>query len=82
MPKRTVNQGHHAVGEVVLVEKLGTVNLTLDERIEAEHRGPAVGGKDGGSGIAKSLLISNNPQQHVPMGSRARYTVQTYGVSA
>ncbi len=55
MPKRTINQGHHAIGEVVLVEKLGTVNLTLEERIEAENRGPAVSGKDGGSGTAKGL---------------------------
>jgi hypothetical protein len=55
VPKRTINQGHHAIGEVVLVEKLGTVNLTLEECIEAENRGPAVSGKDGGSGIAKGL---------------------------
>jgi len=31
------------------------VNLTLEECIEAENRGPAVSGKDGGSGIAKGL---------------------------
>ena len=43
MAERSVHQREHAVGEVVLLKELRTVDLPLEKRIEAKNGGPSVG---------------------------------------
>ena len=46
MPEGSVYQGHHAVGEVVLVEKLASVHLAFEERVQTKDRRATVGNKN------------------------------------
>jgi len=53
--KRPIHQREHAVGEVVLLEELSAVDLPLEEGVEVEDSGAAVGGMDGRAGLAKGV---------------------------
>ena len=46
MPKGPVNQSHHAVGEIVLVEELAAVDLALEEAVQVQHGRAAIGNED------------------------------------
>ena len=55
MTERPIHQREHAVGEVVLLEELRTIDLALEEGIEVENRGATVSGKDGLARFAESV---------------------------
>ncbi|MDD5199187.1 MAG: hypothetical protein PHC88_05230 [Terrimicrobiaceae bacterium] len=46
MPERSIHQGDHAIGKIVLIEELGAVDFPFEECVEAEHGGTAVSDKD------------------------------------
>jgi hypothetical protein len=57
MPERSVHQREHGVGEVVFLEELRTVDLSLEEGIEVENRGTAVRSENGWARLAKGVEV-------------------------
>lgn len=52
MVKRPVEERLHAVGEIVLLEKLRALDLVLKERVQVQDRGTAVCFVNRGAGLA------------------------------
>ena len=46
MTKCSINQGLHAIGEIVFVEELLTMNLTIDKSVKVKYCGTAISRKD------------------------------------
>ncbi len=55
MPECAIHQREHTVGEVVLLEKLGAVDFTFEEGIQAKNRGSAVSRKNRRTGGAERV---------------------------
>jgi hypothetical protein len=53
MTKRTLHQGEHPVGEVVLLKERPPIDLALEEGVEAEYRGAPICREDRGAGGAE-----------------------------